>query len=319
MNHLRKIGITALVPPELIYACGKQPCDLNNFVPNSKLDPKSKLCAWTATWREMVLKNNISIDALIVIAGGDCHNALVDGEKVALNGKPTFFFFYPFDDDNEYLESQLVKLSEFLEGPEYPQMYYQITKLKELGIELDKKRVECKLNASTVFPALISFSDLKSDPTAFKNEIQEIIKNADDVKDQEVNGRIALIGVPPIFPDFHHVAESFGLQIVFDELPFEFIRLGGNSLVELARNYVNYTFARNIEFRLEFLKKQFESRRIDGIIHYTQYACHHLLEDDIFRQEFDHPLITIQGDLPCKTPGQVKTRLEAFAEMLGGI
>jgi benzoyl-CoA reductase/2-hydroxyglutaryl-CoA dehydratase subunit BcrC/BadD/HgdB len=316
MNQIEKIGITALVPPELLYGCRTIPCDLNNFVPSSKMDPKSKLCAWTATWREMILSNQLSIDALVVIAGGDCHNALVDGEKVALNGTPTFFFFYPFDNDIDYLGSQLTKLTEFLGGLQNPEMFNKISQLKELGIELDRKRVDGKLKASTIFPTLISFSDMKGNPEQFENEIIEMNKVVDDVNEHEFAGRVALIGVPPIFPDFHQVAESYGLQIVYDELPYEFIRLGGNSLDELARNYVDYTFARNIEFRLEFLQKQFETRKIDGIIHYTQYACHHLLEDDIFRQKFDYPILTIQGDLPCNTPGQVRTRLDAFSEML---
>jgi benzoyl-CoA reductase/2-hydroxyglutaryl-CoA dehydratase subunit BcrC/BadD/HgdB len=319
MNPTKKIGITALVPPELIFACGKQPCDLNNYVPGSRMDPKSKLCAWTATWREMVLNNQISIDSLIVIAGGDCHNALVDGEKVALNGIPTFFFFYPFDHDIEYLESQLVKLKEFLGEIQNPEMFNKISSLKKIGIELDKKRADGKLKASTVFPSLISFSDMKSDPLEFENEIVDLNQQEENINDDEAMGRVALIGVPPIFPDFHQVAESYGLQIVYDELPYEFLRLGGNSINELAKNYVNYTFARDIEFRLEFLNKQFDARKIDGVIHYTQYACHHLLEDDIFRKEFNYPMITIQGDLPGKTTLQIRTRLEAFSEMINGI
>ncbi len=316
MQPIQKVGITALVPPELIYSCGKTPCDLNNFIPSSKMDPKSKLCAWTATWREMVLKKIIDIDALIVIAGGDCHNALVDGEKVALDGMPTFFFFYPFDEDLEYLESQLTKLSEFLGGVQNPEMFNKITELKNIGLELDKKRADGKLEASKIFQELISFSDMKGDPSSFETEILAQLKQAEKLAELERVGRVALIGVPPIFPDFHEVAENYGLQIVFDELPYEFIRLTGSNLNELAKSYVNYTFARKIDFRFEFLNKQFEARKIDGVIHYTQYACHHLLEDDIFRQEFDYPLLTIQGDLPCATPGQVKTRLEAFAEML---
>ncbi len=315
MLPIQKVGITALVPPELIYSCGKQPCDLNNFVPRSRLDPKSKLCAWTAIWREMVLQNLISIDALIVVAGGDCHNALVDGEKVALNGTPTFFFFYPFDEDIEYLEVQLNKLTEFLGGVNNPEMFKKISALKKLGLELDKKRINGKLQASTVFEQLISFSDFKGDPDSFEQLIKQN-SEAENSDDPDVVGRVALIGVPPINPDFHAVAESYGLQIVYDELPFEFLRLTGNNVQELAKSYVNYTFARDICFRIEFITKQFEERKIDGVIHYTQFACHHLLEDDIFRDKLDYPLLTIQGDLPCATPSQVKTRLQAFAEML---
>ena len=155
MNQLQKIGITALVPPELLYSCGKTPCDLNNFVPGSKMDPKSKLCAWTATWREMVLKNQLSIDVH--------ENTRLKVWK--------HFFFYPFDNDIDYLESQLNKLSEFLSGIQNPEMFNKISQLKELGIELDKKRADGKLKASTIFPTLISFSDMKGNPEQFKNEM----------------------------------------------------------------------------------------------------------------------------------------------------
>ncbi len=98
-----KIGITALVPPELIFACGGQPYDVNNVIPESKKYPKNKLCAWTAIWQEMLVKREIKIESLIVVAGGDCHNALVDGQKAAMSGIPTHFFFYPFDGDHKYM------------------------------------------------------------------------------------------------------------------------------------------------------------------------------------------------------------------------
>jgi len=64
------IGITALIPPELIYACGHRPLDVNNVVPESSLSPRSKLCAWTALWRELILTGNRDIDSLGVVAGG---------------------------------------------------------------------------------------------------------------------------------------------------------------------------------------------------------------------------------------------------------
>jgi len=55
---------------------------------------------------------------------------------------------------------------------------------------------------------------------------------------------------------------------------------------------------------------------VDGVIHYTQYACHHCLEDDLFRDALDLPLLTIQGDLPRCVDEQLKLRLEAFYESL---
>jgi len=131
-----------------------------------------------------------------------------------------------------------------------------------------------------------------------------------------MNNRIALIGVPPIFPDFHEVAQSLDLQVVFDELPYEFIRHSGTDIPEIARDYCNYTFARPLDFRIEFLRKELEKRHVNGVIHYTQFACHHMLEDEVIRSRLDYPILTIQGDLPGKTPEQIKLRLEAFREAL---
>lgn len=305
------VGITALVPPELVYACGKRPLDLNNFVPNSKIYPRSKLCAWTATWREMLLMKEILVDSLVVVAGGDCHNSLVDGQRAALSGIPAHYFFYPFDGDREYLMGQLEKLSGFLGGVSSPEMFWRIKKLKEEGFKLEKKRVEGRISGSRVFGLMVSFSDFKGDIDSFEKELEA-------VELENMGGtRIALIGVPPIYPDFHLTAEKLGLNIVYDELPYEFLRLSGADIGELAENYKNYTFARDIDFRMDFLERELDRRKVDGIIHYTQYACHHVLEDEIIRERLDYPVLTIQGDLPRNTPEQLRLRLEAFSEILG--
>lgn len=306
-----KTGITALVPPELIYACGSEPCDVNNVIPASRKYPKNKLCAWTAIWQEMLARREIKIDSLVVVAGGDCHNALVDGQKVALSGIPTHFFFYPFDGDESYLESQLIKLSGFLGSLESPEKFKEIEKLKKKGQLIDRKRCEGKISSGEAFRILISFSDLQGNIDKFKKAMASVKETSIDL-----SSRVALIGVPPIYHDFHEVAQSLGLHIVFDELPYEFVRHTGNNLDEIARNYCNYTFARPLDFRIEFLRKELEKRKVDGIVHYTQFACHHMLEDEVLRSKLDYPVLTIQGDLPGKTPEQIKLRIEAFGEVL---
>jgi len=307
----KKIAITALVPPELIYACRCEPFDVNNVIPGSKKYPRNKLCAWTAIWQEMLSKREIEIDSLIVVAGGDCHNALVDGQKVAMSGIPTDFFFYPFDGDPEYLESQLLKLCDFLGGIKSPEKPGEVRELKNIGLEIDKKRSKGKLSSGDAFRILISFSDLIGNLEKFRETIS-LVKETDI----DMNNRIALIGVPPIYHDFHDVAQSLGLHVVFDELPFEFIRHSGTDIHELARDYCNYTFARPLDFRIKFLQNELEKRKVDGVVHYTQFACHHMLEDDIMRSNLDYPMLTIQGDLPGNTPEQIKLRLEAFREAL---
>lgn len=315
----KRLGITALLPPELIFSCDVHPFDLNNFVPRTNLSPKSKLCAWTAIWRDLVLNKRIVIDKLAVVAGGDCHNALVDGEKVALQGIPTHYFFYPFDNNEGYLEGQLTALRDFLGGIKNDTMFKAVKEIKELGLELDRKRSMGKVSSSEAFRILVSFSDLEGDINMFKSKVSSLLGSLRNLNSSIIDGnapRVALLGVPPIHPDFHEVASSLNIHIVFDELPFEFVRLSGTSMKELAQNYSEYTFARDIEFRLDFLDSELEKRKIDGIVHYTQFACHHMLEDEILRDHFDHPILTVQGDLPRSTPEQIKLRLEAFVECL---
>jgi hypothetical protein len=309
--HVSKIGITALVPPELIFACGGEPFDVNNIIPASRKYPKNKLCAWTAIWKEMLIKKEIVVDSLIVVAGGDCHNALVDGQNVAMSGLPTHFFFYPFDGDPEYLESQLYRLCGFLGDIQFPEKPGEIMELKKLGQIIDKKRSCGKISPAEAFSILISFSDLRGDMDRFRRAIASIKES-----DFDLNNRVALIGVPPIYYDFHEVAQSLGLQVVFDELPYEFIRHGGTDIKEIARDYCNYTFARPLGLRINFLREELEKRKVDGVIHYTQFACHHMLEDELLREELDYPVLTLQGDLPGNTPQQIRLRLEAFREML---
>lgn len=305
------VGITALIPPELVYACRHRPMDVNNLVPTSSISPHSKLCAWTAIWRDEIIKEQTDIDLFVVVAGGDCHNALVDGQKVALSGVPTHYFFYPFDRDPDYMATQLKGLADFLGGIKDKEVFKRISAAKEKGLALDQLRVDDRARASDVFSALISFSDLQGDPAAFEEVLDTIPRT-----DVEYSSRVALIGVPPIYPDFHEVAESFGLHIVYDELPYEFVRLGGNDMQAIAGSYRNYSFSGTIMDRIELIRHELDRRRVDGVIHYTQFACHHTLEDEIFRAQLDYPVLTVQGDLPRPSPEQLKLRLEAFSEML---
>ena len=305
------MGITALIPPELIFACEMQPCDVNNFVTQSNIQPSSKLCAWTAIWRELILKSEIPLEYLVVVAGGDCHNAIVDGEKIEMEGKKTLYFFYPFEEDSDYLKNQLERLSDFLGGIKNPDMFKKVNRLKQRVREVDDLRIRGKIPAESAFKIMVSTSDLQGDIETFETTLNNIQK-----EDLDCTSRVALLGVPPINYDFHKTLDSMGFHVVFDELPYEFCRLSGNNIDELAKNYCNYTFSRNIEFRLDFLKKELKRRKVEGIIHYTQFACHHLLEDEILRKYLDYPYLTIQGDLPGRTSPSAKVRLEAFSEML---
>ncbi|MBS7618313.1 2-hydroxyacyl-CoA dehydratase [Candidatus Bathyarchaeota archaeon] len=259
----------------------------------------------------------MKIDALVVIAGGDCNNAIVNGEKLELVGIRTLYLMYPFDGSKRLMRMQIEKLLNFLSGIKDRSVFKKISKLKKQAMRLDELRVRGRAAAKDVFQIEISSSDLMGDLKRYEEALNSVVEQKLNYK-----YRIALLGTPPIYPDFHDYLQSIGLHVVYDEMPYEFIRLEGKNLEEIAANYRNYTFARNIKFRLKFIENEIRRREVQGIIHFQQFACHHKLEDPILRQYFNKelgiPYITIEADLPGKTPEQVKLRLDAFAERLGG-
>ncbi len=313
------VGITALVPPELIYACGWRACDLNNQVPTTSRRPGQKLCAWTALWREMLLAGDYDIQKLVVVAGGDCLNAVVDGQKAEMTGFDTHYFFYPFREDRAAFREELEKLVEFLggiqESESKEEVFRNIHELKILGLEIDRLRSQGKL-PSTAFSHLIAFSDLRGNPTAFGEELRSYLQEQEEEDEPNFTARIALLGVPPINHDFHAVCQELGIQVVYDELPHEFLRCRGKTFAQITESYMNYSFSRHLNYRLNLVKELLEKRKVDGVIHYTQYACHHILEDELFRERLNLPLLTVQGDTPGSVSQQTRLRLEAFSELL---
>jgi benzoyl-CoA reductase/2-hydroxyglutaryl-CoA dehydratase subunit BcrC/BadD/HgdB len=89
---------------------------------------------------------------------------------------------------------------------------------------------------------------------------------------------------------------------------------GGKSLAE---QYTNYTYPYSIDGRIRDIKSETERRHIDGIIHYVQAFCHRAIGDIVFRNRLPIPILTIEGNTDFTLTQQLKTRLEAFIDMIG--
>jgi len=309
------VGITALVPPEIIYASGNVPLDINNNVPKSHHVPKDKLCAWTAIWRDLALLGEIKLDKLVVVAGGDCNNAIVDGEKIEISGIETHYFTYPFDGSVEKMRDEISELISFLGGISNERMIETVRNVKNEARLLVERQADGKINSQDAFRMCVNGSDLEGNPYSYLEKLK-VLENSNT----DCDFSVALLGTPPIYSDFHEFLESIGFRVVFDEMPNEFIRHSGSTIDEIAGEYAGYTFARNIQYRVKFLIKELKKRNVDGVIHFHQFACHHKLEDPILREilgKEGYPYISIEGDLPSLTPQNTKLRLEAFKERLG--
>ena len=52
------------------------------------------------------------------------------------------------------------------------------------------------------------------------------------------------------------------------------------------------------------------------MIHYVQAFCHRGIGDLVFRQSLDVPILTLEGNADFFLNGHVKTRIEAFLDMV---
>ena len=84
----------------------------------------------------------------------------------------------------------------------------------------------------------------------------------------------------------------------------------------LAEQYSRYTYPYATEYRLADITDAIGERRLDGIIHYVQSFCHRAIGDIILRSELGVPILTVEGNADFGVSQHLKTRLEAFLDML---
>ena len=84
----------------------------------------------------------------------------------------------------------------------------------------------------------------------------------------------------------------------------------------LAEQYSNYTYPYSIYARLNDITTELRRRKVDGVIHYVQAFCHRGIGDIIFRNAINLPILTLEGNDDFCLTNHVKTRIEAFLDML---
>jgi benzoyl-CoA reductase/2-hydroxyglutaryl-CoA dehydratase subunit BcrC/BadD/HgdB len=85
----------------------------------------------------------------------------------------------------------------------------------------------------------------------------------------------------------------------------------------LADQYTRYTYPYSVADRLADITAAVAQRRLDGIVHYVQAFCHRGIADIIFREKLHLPVLTLEGNADFFLNNHLKTRLEAFLDMIG--
>ena len=324
---MARIGITTTVPVEIILAAGHIPVDLNNVFINDKEATRlvevaedagypRNICGWIKGLYSVVVDRG-NIDMVLAVTQGDCSNTHALMETLQLAGIETIPFDYPFDRDYDILKLQMDKLIKRL-GTDWDRV---LTVKKRLDLvrskvaELD--RLTWQENTVSGFHNhlyQVSCSDFNGDVDAFETDVDQFVLQARSATESTEDLRLGFIGVPPIFNDLYDHFEKMGARVVFNEVQRQFAM--PYEVDDLVEQYRLYTYPYGVFRRIEDIKVEIEKRNLDGIVHYVQSFCFRQIEDMIFREKLDIPILTIEGDKPGKLDARTKLRMDSFLEML---
>jgi len=324
---MARIGITTTVPVEIILAAGHIPVDLNNVFINDKEATRlvevaedagypRNICGWIKGLYSVVVDRG-NIDMVLAVTQGDCSNTQALMETLELVGIQTIPFAYPFDRDYDMLKLQMDKLITAL-GTDWDSVMIAKKRLDLVrGKVSELDRLTWQENTvSGVHNHLyqVSCSDFNGDVDAFERDVDQFVMQARSATEYTEDLRLGFIGVPPIVNDLYDHFEKMGARVVFNEVQRQFAM--PYQVDDLVEQYRLYTYPYGVFRRIEDIKVEIEKRNLDGIVHYVQSFCFRQIEDMIFREKLDIPILTIEGDKPGKLDARTKLRMDSFLEML---
>ena len=324
---MKKIGITTTVPVEILLAAGYQPVDLNNILVSAP-DPTRYVtiaerdgfplncCAWIKGIYGVCLDSNIN--DVLCVTSGDCSNTIMLMEVLKLKGKNAMPFAYPERPNEEEMDYILEKLAATfgttLEAAN--KIRLELKSARDLALKLDELTwKDNKVSGGENHLWLVSSSDFNGNVAKYKKDLETLLDTVAKRKPHENEIRLGYIGVPPVYArELYHFIEKNGARVVLNEVQRQFaMPQPGESLAE---QYTSYTYPYSLNERLEDIKTEIKKRHIDGVIHYVQAFCHRGIGDIVMRSAINVPVLTLEGNAEFYLNGHVKTRIEAFLDMI---
>jgi benzoyl-CoA reductase/2-hydroxyglutaryl-CoA dehydratase subunit BcrC/BadD/HgdB len=325
---MKKIGITTTVPLEILLAAGYQPVDLNNiFISDERPERLVSIaeragfplncCSWIKGIYGTCME--YKIDTVLCVTTGDCSNTVMLMEVLRLRGVKTIPFAYPDRPDTGQMQMALEELTKTLNTTldAADRVRDELKPCRQLALKLDELTwKEGVVSGYENHLWLVSASDFNRDYHSYRQELKALIDRCLKRQPYPSNWlRIAYIGVPSVYgKDLYNYLESQGARVVFNEIQRQFAM--PHPTDSLAEQYSRYTYPYSIYDRLEDITAELKKRRVDGVIHYVQAFCHRGIGDIIFRDAIKLPILTLEGNDDFHLNQHLKTRVEAFIDML---
>ncbi len=263
--------------------------------------------------------------------------------------KPIIYLDFGAEEDKEgiqYVKNQLLNVADFI-GKNSNYEEFNEEKFKEM-VRLSNKCVDsyieiCNLRSSTNPPPMNSADGFGLDIFNFTNkggnfndcilfheailkELKERVARGEGIVDEDAI-RIMWMFLPPLYNMqlFGDIFEQNNAVIVFNELfMISSHKIENHDLFEgLAKKHIRNIFNGSIEKRVKMDLEAAKKYKIDAAVHFSIWGCRQSTSgapsiQQAFQDE-DIPLLILDGDCVDPTtcsPEQVKTRIEAFLEML---
>ena len=322
----RVVGLTTTVPIEVLSAARLRPIDLNNlFITSHEAHALAGVaeqagfprtcCYWTKGLYGAV--HRFGVPMVLAVTRGDCSNAEALLEVLLHEGARCLTFDYPHRPDEGEMAVALARLASDVgaDPAEAERRREQLLPARRAAWEIDRLAwQEYRVHGIENHLWLVSTSDFCGDPERYRSAAVRFAEEAARRDAIPHAVRLGLCGIPPIVPQLYDFIEEQGGLVVFNETQRQFsMPFPAGSLAE---QYSRYTYPYGIVPRLADIIAECRRRRLDGLIHYVQSFCHRRIEDRIVRDSVDVPVLTVEADAPGPLSGQLKTRLEAFVQML---
>jgi benzoyl-CoA reductase/2-hydroxyglutaryl-CoA dehydratase subunit BcrC/BadD/HgdB len=325
---MKKIGITTTVPIEVLLAANYRPVDLNNiFISDDnperlvgiaeKAGFPLNCCSWIKGLYGVCMEHKI--DTVLGVTTGDCSNTIMLMEVLKLRGVKTIPLAYPDRADAGLVQRSLEELASVLGTTldAADKVAEELKPSRKLAWKLDELTwKEGLVSGYENHLWLVSASDFNRDDKGYRRDVAALIEQCLKRKPYPSDYlRIAYLGVPSVYGrDLYNYLETQGARVVYNEIQRQFaMPYPGHSLAE---QYASYTYPYSIYDRLKDIEVELVKRRVDGVIHYVQAFCHRGIGDIIFREAIKLPILTLEGNDDFHLNQHLKTRVEAFIDML---
>ncbi|MFX1496918.1 MAG: 2-hydroxyacyl-CoA dehydratase subunit D [Promethearchaeota archaeon] len=337
--------VCSYTPLELIYAAGFLPYRIvghSNPVVDADSYIHTNFCQFVRSTVDVAIEGGYDfLEGVIFVNSCDAMRRLYDLWKRYIPSKFIYIFDIPMGYSSlglRYIREEFEKLKVALE--KYTSNLIQDKVLEEsIDLFMESRLLFHKLNSLRLDnPPLIRGSEVnnlitkffKSDPKLWnKSTNEKLLKIRNNTSPENKKPRVLLSGSPIHDTDFISFIEDCDLNVVFEDVCsggkfFDLnIRKSKDLLSSLSEAYLYKTpCARmmKVEKRAENLIMKSREFKVNGIIHHSLKFCDTYLYDvpklkEILMDEGLNVLF-IESDGTLGSINQLKTRIEAFSEML---